>query len=320
MNPCRICGNAESNRLHTAKEARFGTGEAFAYVECGACGCIQIGEIPEDLSRHYPADYYSFRSRKRRAGDAFRTFVCRVRARFCLKSGSVVGALFRRFFREPSRYRWFRNAGLRFDAKVLDVGCGSGGVLLRMRMDGFRDLTGVDKFIDEEQAKEDRVKIVKAEVSALDETYDFILINHTLEHVDDPLRLLRDVRERLRPSGVVLVRIPLAGTWAWREYSTDWIQLDPPRHLHLLTVKSLEHLAKEAGLAVDKVVFDSRDLQFWGSEQARQGIALVAENSHGENPATSIFTREKIDEFKERAEELNRKGDGDQACFFLKRR
>ena len=56
---CRICGNTEKNLIHKAQEMMFGTRDEFDYLECSACGTLQIVEIP-DLSCYYPRDYYSF--------------------------------------------------------------------------------------------------------------------------------------------------------------------------------------------------------------------------------------------------------------------
>lgn len=45
---------------HILPEMMFGFGEEFAYFECSKCGCLQISEIPVDISKYYPSDYYSF--------------------------------------------------------------------------------------------------------------------------------------------------------------------------------------------------------------------------------------------------------------------
>ena len=63
---CRICGNASDNRAHVAREMMFGTRERFDYVECARCGCLQIRDVPADLSPYYPADYYSLAAPRRR--------------------------------------------------------------------------------------------------------------------------------------------------------------------------------------------------------------------------------------------------------------
>src|SRR5258706_6223401 len=57
---CRICGAiARGAKKHIGTEMMYGTREQFAYFECCECGCLQIEDIPEDLSRFYPPGYYS---------------------------------------------------------------------------------------------------------------------------------------------------------------------------------------------------------------------------------------------------------------------
>ena len=123
----------------------------------------------------------------------------------------------------------------------------------------------------------------------------------------------------LKPEGVALVRIPVADSWAWRHYGADWVQLDPPRHLFLHTRRSMDLLAAAAGLKVERVVHDSTAFQFWGSEQYRRGIPLQDPRSYARNPRASAFSAGEIRTFEARAAELNACGEGDQACFYLRR-
>src|ERR1700676_3435079 len=57
---CQICSNAHGNRSFQAKEMMFGLRDTFEYFECGSCQCVQLAEIPADLSRYYPSNYYAF--------------------------------------------------------------------------------------------------------------------------------------------------------------------------------------------------------------------------------------------------------------------
>jgi hypothetical protein len=57
---CRICGNVAGNGTLTAREMMYGTRDAFEYIKCAACGCVQIAHIPAELARYYPADYYAY--------------------------------------------------------------------------------------------------------------------------------------------------------------------------------------------------------------------------------------------------------------------
>jgi SAM-dependent methyltransferase len=295
----------------------YGSWEEFDYVECVSCGSLQIQKIPEDLSKFYSGEYYSFKTPRPRFGDRVKRFVRNERAKYGLFRRSLLGRLFMRIYGEPGGYEWFRVAGVDFDSRVLDVGCGSGGFLRKMEEAGFRDLTGVDKFVGEEAERDPRVKILRCDVSELEPGFDFILCNHTLEHMNEPLASLKHMHRILKPGRFALIRVPVASNYAWQTYGIDWVQLGAPWHLHLFSEKGMRIVAEHAGFVVKKIVYDSRSVQFWGSEQIRKGIGLMVEASHGQNPSKSIFTKKQIRAFKKKAEALNHAGDGDQACFYL---
>ena len=59
---CKICHNDERNKVIVAKEKMFGIGEEFKYLECSNCGCLQIIEIPENMDKYYPRNYYSYKN------------------------------------------------------------------------------------------------------------------------------------------------------------------------------------------------------------------------------------------------------------------
>src|SRR5690606_13797018 len=147
--------------------------------------------------------------------------------------------------------------------------------------------------------------------------FDLVMLHHSFEHMPDPAETLRHVHRLLKPGRAALVRIPVADSWAWRHYGADWVQLDAPRHLFLHTRRSIALLAARAGLEVERVVHDSTAFQFWGSEQYREGIPLRHARSYARNPSGSAFTAAEIREFEQRAAELNARGEGDQAAFYL---
>src|SRR5437762_1385186 len=49
-----------SMSVYVASERMYGFGDEFEYVRCGTCSCQQIVTVPADLSKYYPADYYSY--------------------------------------------------------------------------------------------------------------------------------------------------------------------------------------------------------------------------------------------------------------------
>jgi len=125
----------------------------------------------------------------------------------------------------------------------------------------------------------------------------------------------KDLHRLLKENRYILIRIPTVSSHAWRHYRENWVQLDAPRHLFLHSVKSLKHLAETNGFELIKVVYDSTEFQFVGSELYLRNIPLKAHC--GKNIKNTLFNKDEIDEYRKKAEALNQMNDGDQACFIL---
>ena len=118
----------------------------------------------------------------------------------------------------------------------------------------------------------------------------------------------------------MVVRIPVVSSYAWEKYGVAWVQLDAPRHFFLHSRKSMAQLAGAAGLRVERVVDDSSEFQFLGSELYVRDIPLTSESGARTLGASgSMFSPEEVQQFRRRAEELNAKGRGDQAAFYLRK-
>jgi len=295
----------------------FGLGGRFTYRECAGCGALVLLDPPADMAPYYPDGYYSYHPRRPRLGGLDRWLKCR-RARAWLGGHDPLGRLLLLWFGPTPQLRWLRELGIGFDDPILDVGCGGGELLRELHRDGFRDLTGIDPYLpaDEDPAPGLRLRrwtLADAEPGR----YALVMLHHALEHLPDQDTVFARLRRILRPGGRLLVRIPMADSEAWRRYGTDWVQLDAPRHLVLHTRSSLELVAGRSGFRIDRVTWDSTAFQFWGSEQYRRGIPLRDRRSHAVDPRRSPFTRAQIALYEQMANELNRRGAGDQAVFFL---
>jgi SAM-dependent methyltransferase len=149
--------------------------------------------------------------------------------------------------------------------------------------------------------------------------WDVLTLHHVFEHVRDPAATLRDAARVLVPGGWLVLRMPVVPNAAWARYGACWVGLDAPRHLHLFTCAGLEALARRAGFEPVRVDFDSTELQFWASEQYRNGIALFDRRSWGVDPAASALGRVRVAGWRREAERLNRDRAGDAAAFLLRR-
>jgi SAM-dependent methyltransferase len=318
LHTCRICDTG-SHRTFVAREMMFGTRETFEYLECEHCGCVQIATIPPDASRFYPDDYYAHQQEQPQP-KTLRDRIRRHRTAYQLGRKNPIGWLLARTQpHTPPHVEWARWAGADLDDAILDVGCGNGKLLLEMHLYGFSQLLGVDPFVEADLDYRNGVRILRRDVSEIQGPFDFVMMHHALEHVPDPLATLREVHRLLRPGGSALIRIPVADSYAWRTYRADWVQLDPPRHFHLLTRRAMEILARSAGLEITEVVHDSESFQFWGSEQYLREIPLRDPRSVAMYMEQPVFSQEELERYAEQARLLNQQGDGDSAGFYLRK-
>jgi len=322
---CRICDTKGNHPYFIAKEMMFGSKEEFVYFQCGNCGCLQISEIPTDLARHYPTKYYSYQaSVKTSKPFLLRAWRQKQRCRTALFGQGV------KLSRRASRFAslpddWHETGPLLKKAKfmdfndgILDVGCGEHSWwLLRALKFGFTNLVGADPFIKQEK-HEAGINYFKKSITELEGQFRYITFHHSFEHIPDQLAQLSAVRRLLDKGGICLVRIPLASSYVWEKYGTDWVELDAPRHLYLHSRESIKILAEKAGLVLIDTIYDSNEFEFAASEQYRAGIPLFDERSYLINPDRNIFSESEMAAFKQEAKRVNAECTGGRAGFFFK--
>ncbi len=316
---CNICKNQTGNTPYHVREMRLGLREVFTYFQCSVCECLQIQNIPPDISKYYPRNYYSYATvgGNENIGKLSK-FLRTVRLKHKLQKPSIAGFILEKLFGAPDLPGPFGKLKVDPDARILDYGCGSGHLLTRLAAKGYVNLTGADPYISSPLCYSNGVLIHKTDIFGLDGIYDFIMLNHSFEHMPNPREVLASLKEHMAPNGQLLIRIPVASSYAWHHYRENWVQLDAPRHFYLHSLDSIQRLTNEAGFKTESIKFDSDMLQFWGSEQYLQDIPLQDIKSFGENPSNSIFTSEEIANFQEKTKRLNETNDGDQIALFLR--
>ena len=278
MPDCRICGSQDADEPIALREMMFGTREEFDYFRCRDCDTLQICVVPDDLSPFYPDNYYSFKPRRRSI---------RARVRTLIKGHDLP--------------EWAASLDRR--SRVLDIGCGSGAMLHDMKSWGFRSLFGYDPYCTPSTMGGVRVSDQKP----VGETFDVVMMHHSIEHVPDPARTLAEAGEWLAPSGLMVIRIPVRQGWAWREYGTNWVHLDPPRHLYHWTVAGFTRFVEQCGFAVVDQGFDGTIFSLLASPLYAKDISQI-EHKHDIPEGLLRF-----------ANDLNEAGDGDCAWFILRR-
>jgi len=152
--------------------------------------------------------------------------------------------------------------------RILDVGCGAGGLGSALREERGAWVMGVELFAQAAELAKDRLDaVVIANLDALTElpvptgSLDVMLFGDVLEHLRDPHRLLEVLRPYLAPEGVIICSIPNVKHWsvvapllvADRFPYTDAGLLDRT-HVHLFTLEEIGRMLRETGFTLKSLV------------------------------------------------------------------
>lgn len=294
---CRICGNTKNHQIFKVKEMMFGTKEEFEYFLCQSCNTLQISDIPNDLSKYYPDDYYSFSNHN---SFSIKRFLKKAILDYQFTNSNFLGYALSKFFDFDYDANWFAFTGVNKDSFILDIGCGQGEFIKLLGDIGYKNVYGADPFIEKEIDYKNGVKIFKNEINEISGEYDLIMLHHSFEHMLNPISTLEEIHRLLKPNAFALIRIPVIDSYAWEKYGINWVQLDAPRHIFLHSKRSMEYLANQTGFQIKAIEYDSNGFQFWASEQYKMGIPLNSPKAYNGKTKGSIFSKSQIIELKKK--------------------
>ncbi|MDR2594098.1 MAG: class I SAM-dependent methyltransferase [Fibromonadaceae bacterium] len=296
---CKICKNEKLNVPFLAQGG-------FEYFECSVCKTLQIKEIPLDNSKYYSGDYYSYNlDYKKLFGKLYYVQHIIIKLSFLIYPLAFLFTFGSKIFLkkryEKSYWLYYLLKNFRdLNSKILDVGCGNGTLLGEMRKYGYANLTGIEPFLQSDIDYGNGIKVYKKELSELSEEFDLIMFHHSLEHISNPLEVFENIYRLLNKNGIAMIRIPIAGSYAWRKYKTFWSQLDAPRHLFIFSIYAIKMLAEKNNLSLEEIFFDSTFFQITASEQRE-------------------FSKKELSKIQKFVYKLNAMFDGDQAMFILRK-
>lgn len=146
--------------------------------------------------------------------------------------------------------------------KVLEIGCSTGLLLSLFKKNGW-EVKGVEiSKKSAEKAREKGIEVISTpfEQAQFSEKFDLVILNHTLEHLERPMEVLKKVNIMLNEKGILFVDVPNFGGLSARLQGKNWPLLLPEEHLWHFTKKSLDILLQSLGF---KIVYCERSSGIW---------------------------------------------------------
>lgn len=161
-----------------------------------------------------------------------------------------------------SKWRIIKKLIQKNATRVLDVGCASGWLTSRIAHVLPRaKVVGVDispKMITYAKVAHPEVNFICADAHKLpfpNKSFDLIVCTETLEHVVDPLKVLKEIRRCLSNKGIVIISMD-SGSFLFRFIWFFWLKTKGRvwnhAHLHKFNRHKLQKLFKKAGFKIKR--------------------------------------------------------------------
>jgi SAM-dependent methyltransferase len=261
---CYLCGTSGELLYQDLTDRLFGAAGKWNLMKCAnlQCGLVWLNPMPmeEDIGKAYLSYFTHNLSSDNLQDKGIRKFIW-------LSAWRLYRILLLLTWIRPERKK--RNGMYLYDTtpgRLLDVGCGNGQFLALMRNEGW-DVEGqeVDPRAAESALRTYGIRVRVGRLEAIgypDDNFDAVVLNHVIEHVHDPVEILRECRRILRPGGSVVAVTPNVESFGHRYFRSCYRDLDPPRHIYLFTQRTLQRIAREAGFANSQVRSAALDIVY----------------------------------------------------------
>lgn len=156
-------------------------------------------------------------------------------------------------------------------ASLFEIGAGRGEFLAEAMKNGFL-VEGVEPGAAGRKYAQEVFEISLSNSHAKDinfsKSYDVIVMRHVLEHINDPLLLLKHIyNDGLLEGGSLFLKLPRLDSWEARLFGKFWHGLDLPRHRVHFTKAGIVKLLIDSGFNDVKVIKEITPLDIMRSVQ-----------------------------------------------------
>lgn len=244
---CARCGSFDADCVVRTPDYEKPSDVMFEVVRCRHCGFVYTATRPHFnvlFKEFYPDDYLCYGTpTESRVADF-------------IESKRTQGQAFQRI-RLVSRHIQIHQT-----TRVLEVGCGTARFARMCREKYGADVTGVEPNARLcEYLRSEGVHVVNApfETAELpDQYYDLVCMFHVLEHVWNPIYVLKRLNSILKTGGLLFLEMPNFGASARKLFGKYWFNYHQPRHLTHFDKESLSEVLEESGFNVVQSRYEFR--------------------------------------------------------------
>lgn len=249
---CPACGSAGRPVQSNVYDPDGVISEPWSFKQCvnTDCGLVWLDPAPrpEEMWKAYTTYHTHTRKPGKRLAQATLSLAHRL-INLCLQLLWLANGL-----KREADYLRFMTLAQVPAGKLLDVGCGGGRFLNRIKKRGWQ-VEGSD--FDAQATRKVTARYgIKTHVGDLlqcalpADSFDVITMSQTIEHLYAPEMTLRECLRILKPGGLLVMTTPNCASIGAREFGALWRGWEAPRHLQLFTVASLQRLTRHAGFEV----------------------------------------------------------------------
>lgn len=169
--------------------------------------------------------------------------------------------------------------------RVLDVGCNAGELLALFKARGYRPF-GIEMSPGPARSASKRLGVEIWQGRAEDclpesERFELITMSHVLEHIHEPRKLLRRLRDALVPGAQLLIEVPNAEDRMLAVWGGLYRPLCPGDHVSFFDARGLSRTLEASGLRVRQIasVTHARDLVYPSLLSAIDGLRRASPRS-----------------------------------------
>lgn len=269
VSECPVCHHENVEFWSSAADLLMqSSAQEFEYSKCKNCDSLFMSTRPieEDVSYYYSSGYHPYQSsltkNKEKGQSVFSgafNYLRRVK-RFALSF----------FIRNPINIIQYNQ--LATDSIYIDFGCGAGKSLDMMRKLGHQTI-GVDfSPVAVETVTNKGHQAYLADnfwVEFKEATADFVRMNHVVEHLYHPHKVLKNISNKLKAGAVLHIAVPNPKGISSLLFRKNWHGLDCPRHVILYPPTTLKGVLDECGFERFEVKHESitkdfvRSIGYW---------------------------------------------------------